>query len=282
MSWSTSRAVRSQTWSEVANFIRQTARAGNDRVCDRISRHDRIDFRHLAIRPLAASKTQLNYAAFESARSGSLNNARRWALNAGVVRGLAPIHPHGNSRQWLRWARSKVWDEIDAGRVEVQIVNSTQESSTRHGYFEDTDDGPIQIIPKDHLMYRDSTPSQSIQDTNLLKIRVMYCAEMHVPFVNRMINSLLRLAAPTAATACDHLAAGKLSSFANEGAGTVDAIAGSFEQTCMDQHINYGATEPAIYTNRLDARPSGCNQHPSTTRRALSQTTSLSISARNP
>ncbi|MFT4584509.1 MAG: hypothetical protein ACI8XZ_004273 [Gammaproteobacteria bacterium] len=214
MSWSTSRVVRSQTLSEVANFIRQTARAGNDRVCDRISRHDRIDFRHLAIRPLVASKTQLNYAAFESARSGSLNNARRGALNDGVVRGPAPIHPHGNSRQWLRWARSKVWDEIDAGRVEVQIIDPTQESFTRHGYFEDTDDGPIQIIPKDHLMYRDSTPSgtpsQSIQDANLLKIRVMYCAERHVPFVNRMINSLLRLAAPTAATACDHLAAGPL------------------------------------------------------------------------
>ncbi|MFT4565028.1 MAG: hypothetical protein ACI9BW_004798, partial [Gammaproteobacteria bacterium] len=78
------------------------------------------------------------------------------------------------------------------------------------------------------------------QDANLLKIRVMYCAEMHVPFVNRMINSLLRLAAPTAAVPGDRLAAGKLASFANEGAGTFDAIAGSFEQTCLAQHITTG------------------------------------------
>jgi len=90
-------------------------------------------------------------------------------------------------------------------------------------------------------MYRDSspqgTPSQSIQDANLLKIRVLYCAEMHVPFVNRMINSLLRIgAAANAATPGDNLGAGKLGEFANSG-GNFNAIPGSFEQTCLAQHI---------------------------------------------
>lgn len=187
------------------------------------------------------AKTQLNYAAFESARSGSLNNARRWALNAGLVRGLAPIHTHGNTRQWLRWARSKVWDEIDAGLVEIQVINPTEESFQRHGYYEDTDDGPVQVIPNDHLMYRDSTPqgtpSQSIQDANLLKIRVMYCAEMHVPFVNRMINSLLRLGvAVNTTTAGDNLGAGKLGEFTTSG-GFFNTVPGSFEETCLAQHI---------------------------------------------
>ena len=90
------------------------------------------------------------------------------------MRGLVPLHTHGSGREWLRWARSKVWDEIDAGLVEIQVINPTEESFERHGYFQDTDDGPERVIPNDHLMYRDSspqgTPSQSIQDANLLNV----------------------------------------------------------------------------------------------------------------
>lgn len=191
------------------------------------------------------AKTQLNYAAFESARSGSMNNAKRWALNAGLVRGLAPIHTHGNSRQWLRWARSKVWDEFEAGMIEIQIINPNEEAFSRHGYWEDTDDGPELTIPNDHLMYRDATPlgtpKQSIQDANLLKIRVLYCAEMHVPFVNRMINSLLRLGATgVAATPSDSpsgtVATGQLSAWTSAGAPNYEAPPGSFEETCLGRH----------------------------------------------
>ncbi len=196
---------------------------------------------------LYQAKTQLNYAAFESARSGSLNNAKRWALNAGLVRGLAPLHTHRNSRQWLRWARSKVWDELNAGLLEIQIINPTEEAYSRHGFWEDTDDGPIQTIPNDHLMYRDATPAgtpkQSIQDANLLKIRVLYCTEMHVPFVNRMINGLLRIGAATAGAAATPssspsgtVATGQLSAWTNEGAPGYLAPGGSFEDTCLMRH----------------------------------------------
>lgn len=196
---------------------------------------------------LYQAKTQLNYAAFESARSGSLNNAQRWALNAGIVRGLAPLHTHGDSRRWLRWARSKVWDELNAGLLEVQIINPTKDAYTRHGYWEDTDDGPIQLIPNDNLMYRDSTPrgtpKLSIQDANLLKIRVLYCAELRVPFVNRMINGLLRIGAAASgasATPADSpsgtVATGQLSAWTSEGAPGYAAPAGSFEAACLARH----------------------------------------------
>ena len=150
---------------------------------------------------LYQAKIQLNYAAFESARSGSLNNAQRWALQAGVVRGLAPIHTHGQGRNWLRWARSTVWDQIEDGLIEIEIINPTRDMFEVgvHGVV----DGNDLYIPNDNLMYRDASPKSggavesTIQDANLLKIRVLYCVEMHVPFVNRMINALLRLGATT-------------------------------------------------------------------------------------
>lgn len=202
---------------------------------------------------LYQTKIQLNYAAFESARSGSLNNAQRWALNAGVVRGLAPLHTHRNSRQWLRWARSKVWDELNDGLLEVQIINPSAESFTHHGTDVDTDDGPIRLIPNDHLMYRDSTPlgtpEQSIQDANLLKIRVLYCAELRVPFVNRMINSLLRIGAATSGVAATPaagpagtVATGQLSAWTSEGAPGYVAPPGSFEQMCLARHTTIDET----------------------------------------
>ena len=105
---------------------------------------------------LYQAKIQLNYAAFESARSGSLNNAQRWALQAGVVRGLAPIHTHGQGRNWLRWARSTVWDQIEDGLIEIEIINPTRDMFEVgvHGVV----DGNDLYIPNDNLMYRDASP----------------------------------------------------------------------------------------------------------------------------
>ncbi len=197
---------------------------------------------------LYQAKIQLNYAAFESARSGSLNHAQRWALKAGVVRGLAPIHTHGAGRNWLRWARSTVWDQIEDGLIEIEIINPTPDMFDEgvHG----VDDGDDLYIPNDNLMYRNATPrgagpgavESTIQDANLLKIRVLYCVEMHVPFVNRMINALLRLSAPTTTSdgPLGTVGTGQLMAWRSTGTGFA-AAARSFERTCLSrlpqQHI---------------------------------------------
>src|SRR5690606_14490946 len=136
-------------------------------------------------------KTQLNYAAFEAARAGSMNNAERWAMEAALVRGLVPLHTHDDGRGWLRWGRGKVWDELAAGLLRIDVINPSPASFDDHGIDADRDGTPVRMIPNDHLMYRDARVKafsrQSIQDANLLKIRVLYCYEMKVPFANRVI-----------------------------------------------------------------------------------------------
>jgi hypothetical protein len=210
---------------------------------------------------LYQAKTQLNYAAFEAARSGSLNNAKRWSLDVGVVRGLAPLHTHGKGRNWLRWARSKVWDQINATPplVDVQILNPTEGAFDNHG----VDDGTEVYIPNDNLMYRNATPLGdglnrfSIQDANLLKIRVLYCVEMHVPFVNRMINALLRLGttAPAAGGGPSGIVAtGQLTAWANTGAG-YDAPAASFEETCLQRNPQNHIPIMSEATIRMQSAP---------------------------
>lgn len=189
---------------------------------------------------LYQAKTQLNYAAFESARSGSLNNAQQWALEAGLVRGLSPIHTHGQGRNWLRWARSRVWDQIEDDLVEIQILNPTPDAFASHGI----DEGGERIIPNDNLMYRDATPRGtapsllSIQDANLLKIRVLYCVEMHVPFVNRMINALLRLDGPGAASGdgpSGIVGTGQFAAWTSAGTEGFTPTADSFEERCLER-----------------------------------------------
>jgi hypothetical protein len=188
---------------------------------------------------LYQTKIQLNYAAFESARSGSLNNARQWALQAGFVRGIAPLYTHGaepSGRQWLRWARSKMWDDIDTpGLVEIQIINPTPAAFTLHGTEVDDEN----IIPNDNLMYRDTTigadtTALSIQEANLLKIRVFYCTEMVVPFVNRMINALLRVGTAVGGSGgpSGTVATGQLSAWSDD-SGTYTGPGGAFERACL-------------------------------------------------
>lgn len=181
------------------------------------------------------AKTTPNYAAFETARAGSVNNARMWAMELAFARAMAPIYttPYvqmdaaGNcasvftSTAWttssapvaydtslglnhVLCARQRVSNMISgvatgtAGQfVRILLVNPSASSFTDHGV---TVNG-VRYIPNDSLMYRDATPDslsqQSIQDANLIKVHVSFCYELIVPLVNRMISRMIT-DAPTA------------------------------------------------------------------------------------
>lgn len=138
------------------------------------------------------AKITLNYAAFEAARAGSLNNAREYAMYNALARALAPIYTHADTIDAYKAGRQQIRDEIDNGYVLIEIVNPTADSFSDFG---NTDDGRT-TIPNDNLIYRGATPgsdsSQTIQDANLLKIQVYYCYELMVPFANRILWAMMR------------------------------------------------------------------------------------------
>lgn len=183
------------------------------------------------------AKIQLNYAAFEAAREGALNNAQPWALQAGLVRGLVPLHTHNAGRGWLRWARGKVWGEIDQNRIRIDVINPSPESFDDHGIDAEYFGEQVYMIPNDHLMYRDATvksnSNQTIQDANLLKIRVLYCYEMHVPFVNRVINGLLRVGSSVSSGRAS-VGTATMREWQNIGVPGYVAPSGSFENECLN------------------------------------------------
>lgn len=157
---------------------------------------------------LFQAKTTLNYATFEAARAGALNNAQVMPMQNAFARAMAAMYyidveatgvelgeQSGNVARTAE-ARNRVRTEIrgddDEGipaMAEFNIINPNEDTFTNHGVNEN---GKC-YIPNDNLMYRDSQVrgEVNIQDANLLKLRVTYCYPLHVPFVNKMLTTIL-------------------------------------------------------------------------------------------
>lgn len=150
-----------------------------------------------------SAKTTLNYATFQAARLGAVNNATYSSLRRGLIRGMAPLYTSNASLDTVR-------TDIDAGinslgtkrdsqtdmdnYTKIIRLSPTRKQFTASAFgVKNADD--IYEIPNDNLMYRPTTQKDgvSIQDANLLKIRVQYCYKLMVPLVNRIIGSLSEL-----------------------------------------------------------------------------------------
>jgi len=144
-------------------------------------------------------KSTLDYAAFIGARQGALENASMLSIKDGVASGLTPLFTYtkdsaSSPEKLLALGRGRAiaWVEVFNPLVtKVQIVNPTK--AAFDGYKAQSESGDE--IPNDNLMYRSTSADydgMSIQDANLLKIRVTYCAKLIVPFANQTIYALYR------------------------------------------------------------------------------------------
>lgn len=149
-----------------------------------------------------SAKTTLNYATFQAARVGATNHATYSALRRGLIRGMAPLFTNSSSLGSMR-------DDIEAGidsegtkrdaisevdnYTRIIRINPTSAMLDVSGFGEAID-GNV-AMPNDNLMYRPTweVDGASIQDANLLKIRVQYCYKLMVPIVNKIIGTLSEL-----------------------------------------------------------------------------------------
>lgn len=150
-----------------------------------------------------SAKTTLNYATFQAARLGAVNNATYSSIRRGLIRGMAPLYTSNSSLTTVRTdidaginsagTRRDAQGEMD-NYTKIIRISPTKKQFGPSGFGELNADN-LYEIPNDNLMYRPSTPNDgaSIQDANLLKIRVQYCYKLMVPLVNRIIGSLSEL-----------------------------------------------------------------------------------------
>ena len=154
-----------------------------------------------------SAKTTLNYATFQAARIGALNNATYTGIRKGLVRGLAPLFTNSNSRTGpdvsqdiaagidSGGSRKDAASEVDGYVRIIRVSPRAAIFSTGSSGFGELNSDGIAQIPNSQLMYRDTklASNVTIQDANLLKIRVQYCYELIVPMVSRVIGSLSQL-----------------------------------------------------------------------------------------
>lgn len=138
------------------------------------------------------AKQTLNYATFMAARQGALKNGRMTPIKDALAAGMTPlfnIKPELLDTEGLLRARLiAAVEAFNPLNTRVEILSPTAAAYNAHKA--DSESGTE--IPNDNLMYRPTTVkgTMSVQDANLLTIRVTYCTRLIVPIVNRVIYAL--------------------------------------------------------------------------------------------
>lgn len=140
------------------------------------------------------AKFTLNYATFMGARQGALKNGSMTSIKDGVAAGMAPLFMRTGGTPFLDdLAKARIISTIEVFNpltAKVEIISPTQAAFT--ALAKAPTYGTGNEIPNDNLMYRSASgDGMTIQDANLLKIRVTYCVKLVVPFANRVIYSLV-------------------------------------------------------------------------------------------
>lgn len=184
------------------------------------------------------AKITLNYAAFEAARAGAVNNARQFAMRNAMARALAPLYTHDDTVAEFKAARDLIRQQINNGRLTIDQINPSPDSFTDFGR---TVSG-VRKIASDNLIYRGITQgtdsAQTIQDANLLKIQTYYCYEMIVPFVNRIIWLMMRYS--SSALPANQPDLGRQARFG-------EPRAGSFNKTCITDQYDSSSANDRFY-----------------------------------
>lgn len=141
------------------------------------------------------AKTIVDYAALEAARSGATNFAEKEPMRLGLLRGLMPMYTHSPDNDGLADGYAETLVAVHNPLVtQIDVISPTQAA------FDDLKvrqfDGS-EAIPNDSLAFRSSAAGASglsVQDANILKIRVVYGYKMIVPVIDKIVIGLFRSA----------------------------------------------------------------------------------------
>ena len=144
------------------------------------------------------ARNTLNHAVFLAARAGALNNGSKRSMKQGLASGLTPLFAAKADPAGYSAALAKA--QIDVNYVggalsttKLEVLNPTREAITDFGRNR-LDNKVGKEIPNDTLMYRSPKPGKaskiSVQDANILHLRVTYCYRLIVPVVGKMVHAM--------------------------------------------------------------------------------------------
>ena len=148
------------------------------------------------------ARATLNHAVLLAARAGAMNHGNKADMRKGLAAGLAPLFASDACMAGYATARAKAFTEISiANLATFAVVNPTPQAFADFGQVRlDGLGGADRELPNDTLNYRNPAPGASsgvsIQDANILHLRVTYCYRMFVPVVGRMIHAVSNALTP--------------------------------------------------------------------------------------
>lgn len=144
------------------------------------------------------AKNQINYATFMAGRAGSVGHADLGAVQRAYIRALAPMYGGGETLAEVAEAAGRASADV-ADNLRIELLNPTKES------FNDWNDPTLQallktggrrVVPNSALATKDvevkASSGQSLQDANLLKIKITHGYLPKVPFVSKFYITYLK------------------------------------------------------------------------------------------
>jgi hypothetical protein len=140
----------------------------------------------------------LALAAREAARAGAVDHARIDSMQRALAEQLLPlvvdltrVNAQGGPPDFVADGLARAMEEV-ALYSDVQRIAPTREDFSDHARTR----GGVSGIPNDALEFRSDAPGRtsgrSVQQANLLRIEVLYCHRLVVPFIDRILLSLLQ------------------------------------------------------------------------------------------
>jgi uncharacterized membrane protein (UPF0127 family) len=149
------------------------------------------------------ARSVLNHATLLAARAGALHHGSRDEMRKGLAAGLTPLFATEASEAGYLAARARAFAEIGVAQLaSFEIVNPTAAAFNDFGQprLDGAGSPTDREIPNDTLNYRSTrvgaASGVSVQDANLLHVRVSYCFRLIVPVVGRMIHTVSNALTP--------------------------------------------------------------------------------------
>ena len=144
------------------------------------------------------ARNLVNHAGFMAARAGSMAHANLGSIEQAYARALIPLYGGGRNASELSQALAKAHADLP-GNARVELLNPTRESFD--DWFDqelsDRQYGGRRAIPNSGLAFRDPeavrpNSGQSVQDANLIKLKITHGYELKIPLAGTLIQFVSR------------------------------------------------------------------------------------------
>jgi uncharacterized membrane protein YgcG len=147
------------------------------------------------------AKNQINHAGFMAAREGAMANANLASVRAAYARALVPLYGGGRTPAELAAALARANADLGlngVGNIKIDLLNPTRESFADWNAPELQtllQTGSKRVIPNANQAFKNqdvgASSGQTLQDANLIKLRITQGYLPKVPLVNTIYQTWL-------------------------------------------------------------------------------------------